>query len=365
MDCVVIHYSEIGLKGDNRPYFENKLASNIKSITGLKVVREYGRLVMDYEKSKLNLLKNIPGIAYYSPAIRSRLNINELIIKGKELVKKGPFRVTARRSNKKFKYSSPEINRLIGEAIDLKVNLEKPRTELFIEVGERNAYLYTKKYEGLGGLPVGVTGKLIALVSGGIDSPVACYEMIRRGCEVIMLHFFNESEGVKNKMIELAEKLSKYQGKTKLIMIPFLATQREIIMNVPAKIRMITYRRLMLKIGEEVLRQEKALGFITGDNVAQVASQTLENLKAIWAATSENVYAPLISYDKEEIIIKAKKIGTYEISIKPHSDCCSYLIAKHPETRAVINEIINSEKNLNIKELVKKALGNMSIAIIK
>jgi len=364
MEQVIIHYSEIGLKGSNRPYFEKKLLSNIKKVTGLKVSREYGRLVMDYDKKKIRLLKQIPGIAYYAPAIKAKLDIKDIKNKAKKIITKGPFRITTKRSNKKFKYTSPEVNKLVGEVIKLPVNLSKPKTELFIEIGEKNAYLYTKKNKGLGGLPVGVTGKLIALVSGGIDSPVACYEMIRRGCEVIIVHFYNNREGVKDKILELARKIAKYQGSVKTYLIPFLELQKQVIMKVPAKQRMIVYRRLMFMIAEKILKQEKALGFITGDNVAQVASQTLDNLRVIWKATSENVYAPLLSYDKEDIISKAKKIGTYETSIKPYSDCCSYLIATHPETKGKLEEIKKYETGLN-KSLISKALKEAEENMIK
>lgn len=364
MDCVVIHYSEIGLKGKNRPYFEKRLLNNIKKKTGLDVKREYGRLVMTYDKKKTRLLKKVPGIAYYSPALKAELDLKDFIRKAKALVTKGSFRITAKRSNKRFKPNSIEINKKVGEALynkGLKVELEKPDTEVFIEVGNKNAYVYTKKVKGLGGLPVGVTGRLLALVSGGIDSPVACYEMIRRGCEVIIVHFYNKKKGVKEKIVQLGEKLSAYQGEIKVITIPFLELQQQVIMNVPAKQRMIIYRRLMFKIAEKLLDKEKALGFVTGDNVAQVASQTLENLKVIWRATNENVYAPLLSRDKQGIIRTAKRIGTYKTSIKPYSDCCSYLIAKHPETKADLSMIKEIEKSLKLSKLIKKALDRKEV----
>jgi len=364
LDCIVIHYAEIGLKGANRPYFENKLVTNIRKRTGLKVRKEYGRLVTNYGKT--DELKNIPGIAYYAPALKAKLELKDIISKAEKLVTKGSFRVTAKRSNKNFKLTSPEINQKVGGALfkkGLKVDLHKPRTELFIEVGEKNVYLYTEKNKGLGGLPVGVTGKLVALVSGGIDSPVACYEMIRRGCEVIIVHFYNKKGGVKEKITDLGKTLARYQGFMKMYTIPFLEAQKEVIMKVPAKQRMITYRRLMFKIAEKVLAKEKALGFITGDNVAQVASQTLENLKVIWEAAKENVYAPLIGKDKEEIIQVAKEIGTYETSIKPYSDCCSYLIAKHPEIRGKISEIKRIESGIEIKDIVSKAFKEAEITL--
>jgi thiamine biosynthesis protein ThiI len=368
MDCIIIHYSEIGLKGKNRPFFEKKLVSNIKIMTGLTPKRESGRLVTNYDKDKIKKLKNIPGIAYYSPALTAKLNLEDFTKKALELVKKGTFRITTKRSNKSFKLNSMRVNKKVGEALfkkGYKVDLEKPGTEIFIEIGDKNAYLYTKKQKGLGGLPIGSTGKLVSLISGGIDSPVACYEMMRRGCELVIIHFYNNKEGVKDKILSLAKTLSTYQGSVKAYLIPFLELQKQVIMNIPSDYRMIIYRRLMFKIGNQILKQEKALGFVTGDNVGQVASQTLENLKVIWDAASDNVYAPLISKDKEEIINQAKKIRTYKTSIKPYSDCCSYLIAKHPVTRADLEKVKALEKKLVIKKLIKKALENKELCKIK
>jgi len=364
IDCVVIHYSEIGLKGTNRPFFERALMKDIKSRTGLTVCKEYGRLIMPYDEKKIKLLRFIPGIAYYSPAVRAGLDINDITKKSGSLPIKSPFRVSARRSNKKFALTSPEINRLVGESLfnkGLVVDLHKPKTDLVVEVGEKNAFLYTVKHRGLGGLPVGVTGKLVALLSGGIDSPVACYEMIKRGCEVVITHFYNNHEGVKEKILDLARVLAKYQGGIKVYLVPFLETQKQVIMKVPATHRMITYRRLMFMIAGRVLDQEFAKGFVTGDNVAQVASQTLDNLRAIWSAAKENVYAPLIGLDKEDIIKLAKKVGTYKTSIKPYSDCCSYLIAQHPETHSKITDLKAIESKLDVKSLVNKAFKEAEI----
>lgn len=366
-DCVVIHYSEIGLKGTNRPFFEKRLSDSITARTGLSVKKEYGKLVMDFDEKKIVLLSKIPGIAYYSPALKCRLDVNEFISKAKLLVKKGTFRITAQRSNKRFSLTSMQVNSKVGEALmskDLKVKLESPDTEVFIEVGEKNAYVYSKKIKGMGGLPLKITGKVVALVSGGIDSPVACYEMIKRGCEVVMVHFFNKREGVKEKILELAKKISEYQGKVKVYTVPFLNVQKSIIMNVPARVRMIIYRRFMMRIAELILKKEKALGLVTGDNVGQVASQTLENLRSIWSVTNENIFAPLISRDKEETVNQAKRIGTFDISIKPYSDCCSYVIAQHPETKSHVIDIEKDEESLDVNDLVLKAFSEAEVEVI-
>jgi thiamine biosynthesis protein ThiI len=185
--------------------------------------------------------------------------------------------------------------------------------------------------------------------------------MIKRGCEVVITHFYNNHEGVKEKILDLARVLAKYQGGIKVYLVPFLETQKQVIMKVPATHRMITYRRLMFMIAGRVLDQEFAKGFVTGDNVAQVASQTLDNLRAIWSAAKENVYAPLIGLDKEDIIKLAKKVGTYKTSIKPYSDCCSYLIAQHPETHSKITDLKAIESKLDVKSLVNKAFKEAEI----
>lgn len=203
--------------------------------------------------------------------------------------------------------------------------------------------------------------KLISLLSGGIDSPVAAYEMMRKGHTIVFLHFHNytkTSSEVKNKITDIVKILSKYQQKTRLYMIPFQGIQKEIIKVVPSKYRMIVYRRMMLKIGEKILKKEKAYGFVTGDNLGQVASQTLDNITVIFKATKEVIATPLIGEDKVAIIKTAREIGTYETSIRPYNDCCTFFNAKHPEIRADIKTIENLEKNLKIKKATDKALSD-------
>lgn len=364
LNSTIIHYSEIGLKGTNRPYFERTLIRNIERKTSLKVRREYGRLVIDSVEVKG--LNEIPGIAYYAPAVKTKLDIAEIQKATKLITEKDKtVKINASRSNKQFKYTSPEINRIVGEYLyneGLRINM-KPEQEIRIEVGEKYAYIYKDKINCVGGLPVGVSGKLIALISGGIDSPVAAYKMIRRGCNVILVHFYHTREGI-DKIIGIAKELSKYHGPIKVYLIPFEPIQRKIITIVPAKYRMITYRRFMLKIAELVLDKEKAKGFVTGDNIGQVASQTLDNLSVIYSVTSKPIFNPLSGFDKQEIINEAKSIGTYELSIKPYKDCCSYLIAVHPETRAKIEDVKAMESSLRIKRDINEALKNAEVKII-
>lgn len=206
--------------------------------------------------------------------------------------------------------------------------------------------------------------KLVSLLSGGIDSPVASYLMMRQGCEVILVHFYNytkDAYNVKYKLLKLQEVLGKYQEKTKLYLVPFLSFQRVILSFIPPKLRMISYRRMMLKIAEEILKKEKAKAFITGDSLGQVASQTLDNLVVIYEATRYPILTPLLGFDKEETIRIAKEIGTYPISIEPYSDCCSFLIARHPETHAKLEEIKRLEKPIPLKNLINSALKEAEV----
>ncbi len=206
-----------------------------------------------------------------------------------------------------------------------------------------------------------MTKKLIALLSGGIDSPVAAYKMLKKGCTVVFVHFYNHTKtksGVKSKITDLVTLLSKHQKITKLYMVPFQEAQKEIIKVVPAKYRMIVYRRLMFRIAEKILKKERAYGFVTGDNLGQVASQTLDNMSVIFKTTDKVIAAPLIGEDKVDTIKTAREIGTYEISIRPYNDCCTFFIAKHPETRADIKTIEGFEKSIKIKQITNKALKN-------
>ncbi|MEM7819615.1 MAG: tRNA uracil 4-sulfurtransferase ThiI [Candidatus Aenigmatarchaeota archaeon] len=381
---ILVHYGEIGIKGKNRIYFEKKLIENIKkALYGLQyefINRLYGRIIIKLTKnSNIKMikkrLKNVFGISYFSFAIDAKISINDMKKKALILLKtnkRKTFRITTRRSYKKFPYESRKVNEIVGKYIvdctGMKVNLSKPDIEIFIEITERNAFIYYEKVKGLGGLPIGVSGKVVSLISGGIDSPVASFMMMKRGCEVVFVHFHNYtglSYEVKNKIIKLVEILNRYQFNSKLYLVPFKEIQLEIIKYVPAKYRMIIYRIIMLRIAENILEKEKAKAFVTGDNIAQVASQTLENLNIIYNSTKYLVFSPLIGFDKNEIILMSKKIGTYNTSIKPYNDCCSFFVSKHPTTKGNINIIRNLEKMLKIKKLISNTIKKIEIIKIE
>lgn len=341
MEICVVHYGEIGVKGENRAFFERKLVENISRFARAK--RRYGWIEVEYSEGLEEKLKKIPGIRYFGIGFKVDLEMEEIKSAVLKVLpeKFETFRISASRRNKSFPLNSVEINRELGrfvvEKTGKKVDLENPEVTVWVEIAENYALVYSKRIEGIGGLPVGSAGKVVALISGGIDSPVAAFLAMKRGCEVVAVHFFNKtlhSVEVRKKIVRLAEKLAEYQGSIRLYMIPFEDVQMEIIRIVPPKLRMVIYRRSMMRMANMVAEKEKAKGIVTGDNISQVASQTLDNLNVIYSSSKLAVLPPLLGFDKEEIIELAKKIGTYEISILPYEDCCSLMVAKHPETRA-------------------------------
>ena len=382
MKYVVVHYSEIGLKGKNRDFFEYKLISNLRGALGRissgKVSRQYGRIVIELAKGEetanikiTEKLLKVAGISNFSFAWGSGREMKDIqasldkAAKGKKIA---TFALSATRSDKRFKHTSRELKDTLGNHMrkkhGWKVDLSDPDMTFFIEVTEKMSFVFTEKIRGLGGLPVTASGSLVSLISGGIDSPVASVEMMKRGCSVIFVHFHNHTKDkdvVKDKVERIVKVLSEYQPKTKLYMIPFGDIQKELILKIQARYRMIVYRRVMFEIANRIAESEKALGFVTGDSVGQVASQTLENLRVIYGKAKLPVYAPLVSRNKQEIVDMAKRIDTYDLSILPYSDCCSFLIAPHPETRAQTSSIEKMESNIDLDKLVDSALKNKQI----
>ena len=377
-DSIIVHYDEIGLKGKNRGQFERLLISNIKKKTGklLKSVeRDVGQITLqiakkDYSKLK-DILSKIPGIAYFSFAKKCSLDFEKL---KKEVVdflgdiKFSTFKVDTHRHDKRYKLKSIGVNELLGESIinvyNKKVKLKNPELKLKVEISNKAAYISYESIDGVGGLPVNPNQKVVALISGGFDSPVASYLMMKRGCQVILIHFQNENQmtsAVQNKIIELAEQLSKFQIKTLLYIIQFEKLQKEIIKKTRSETRMIVYRRFMLRIASEIAEKNKAKFLVVGDSLSQVASQTIENLDVTYQASDKNIFAPLIGMNKREIIDLAKKIGTYDISAQPYPDCCTYFLPKHPILRANIESFKKIEDVFNIVYLVEDCVKKAKI----
>ena len=372
---IVIHYGEIAIKGKNRPYFERILLDNIRNhLKGLKynaLKKISGRFILELNKDSnleelQNRLKNIFGISYFAFALNSSQDIEDIKKNVSKLIqedKSKTVRVLTKRSNKQFKLTSMDINKLIGEYLiknhDLTIDLVDAELSIWIEIVEKYCFIYKNKIEGLNGLPMGVSGKVIGMLSGGIDSPVASYLMMKRGCKILYIHFHSAPYTDKSsisKVKDIIKLLNKYQLQSKLYLVPFIDIQKEIMTKTDKEYRVILYRRFMMRIAELIARKEEANAIITGEAAAQVASQTIANLANIEEPIKLPILRPLISFDKQEIIDLAIKIGTYEISILPHQDCCTLFIPKHPATRADLNKIKNMEERLDINKLINDAI---------
>lgn len=343
---IIIHYDEIGLKGKNRGIFEKRLVDHIKLKLREKLLSykyESGQITLEIKEKTdeiKKILQKIPGISYFSFAQKTDPTPESISKKAIELMDGDykTFKIDTKRRVKTYSFTSMELSRDIGadivEKYNKKVNLTNPEKTLKIELTKGSAYLSDDKIKGVGGLPISRKQKVVCLLSGGIDSPVAAYLMMKRGCEVIFIHFQNQTteEGfVKNKIENLAKILSDYQHQTNLYIVPFAELQKKIIVNVPAEMRMLIYRGAMIKLAGELAKKERAKFLIVGDSLSQVASQTFENLAATYSVSEYHIFSPLIGMDKKEIIKISQEIGTYETSILPYSDCCTFLMPKSPK----------------------------------
>src|SRR5262245_16994788 len=274
------------------------------------------------------------------------------------------FRVTARRADKRFAVSSPEVEREVGrrvqEATGWPVDLAKPQVHIRVEVLTNDAYFHFRKEPGTGGLPIGPSGKVMALLSGGIDSPVAAWRLIRRGSRAHFVHFHSYpilSRTSQDKVRELVALLTKYQLRSRLWLVPFGSVQQKVVVDVPPSLRVVVYRRLMMRIAERLAVANGARALVTGDSVGQVASQTIDNLAAVGEVTRLPILRPLIGFHKEEVTIDAQRLGTYETSITPDEDCCTLFTPRYPTTHARPGEAEVAEGALDVPSLVERAVG--------
>lgn len=390
MQQIVIRYSEVGLKGKNRHWFENLLMRNIKKhLSGFgncHVNKIHGRIILqtDGEIQQVSkALQYIPGIANFSVTVSGSHDMTEITDNALLLTQKfleenkqtaATFKVSSRRSEKSFPMNSMQLSAEIGGRIlekfpDLKVDLHHPQMEIGIEIWPKNqSILHLDKIPGQGGLPSGSAGTVISLISGGIDSPVSSWFMMKRGCTPIFLHFHSfpfVGEQSRQKVIDLVIHLSRYQPESRLIIVSFSDIQKAIKANCSEKNRTLLYRRLMFHIGEKIREQYHALAYVTGEAVGQVASQTLENLNCTAAVTTIPVLRPLIGMEKAEIIAWAKKIGTYDISIQPYADCCTVFQPRKPEIHGQLRDIERDESHLDLKKLTATALEKIETLIFK
>ncbi|HSG04929.1 MAG TPA: tRNA uracil 4-sulfurtransferase ThiI [Nitrospiria bacterium] len=377
-DCAVLHYHEIALKGGNRPMFLRRLTANIDKATRdlgkISIIKPRGRILLKFKDTVSwellrRRLSTAFGTANFSPAFRTGTdpdgigkNVDRLI-EGKQA---RTFRIAARRGNKNYPLTSMELNIRLGKQVEektgWKVDLDHADLTIHVEVLDREALIYFEKIPGPGGLPVGVSGHVVSLLSGGFDSPVASYLMMKRGCTMSFVHFHSYPHLTKaslEKAEDLADHLTRHQFSTRLHAVAFGDIQRQIVLEVPPPLRVVLYRRFMIRISQEIARQEKARALITGENLGQVASQTLENISAIQNAGELPILRPLIGFDKEEIIDLAREIGTYSVSVQPDQDCCRLFIPPHPSVAARLPDVEKAERKLDIDRLVKEGLDSV------
>lgn len=376
MNSIVVHYKELALKGKNRPWFIQHLVRNLRAaLAGLDVksVRSVtGRIEIDlgagarWDEASARI-RRVFGIANFSFAGRASHDFDEMaatILADLAGRQPASFRVSARRSDKRFPFTSPQIERQVGgliqEATGWRVDLGNAELTIHLEMMPDHAFYYFGKEPGAGGLPSGTSGKVACLLSGGFDSPVAAYRMMRRGCSVLLIHFHSYpilSRASQEKVREIAALLTTSQLRSRLLLVPFGELQQQVVLSVRPELRVVIYRRLMLRIAEKLARAWRARALVTGDVVGQVASQTLENMTVIARATSLEVLRPLIGMDKDEIIAEAQRLGTFPISIIPDQDCCTLFTPKHPATKVRIEQVEEAERALPIDQMVEAAVA--------
>ena len=384
-DCILIHYHEIGLKGNNKSWFEKILLKNIrkklKNTSYSNIEKNASRIFVfgiNYDDWNIysKLLEKVIGIKNAllvkctDTNIDNINNISNILIS--EMKNISTFRISAKRQYKDYKYTSQEINQIVGSFIlsknNLKVKLKKSELNLIIELVKGRAYIGYKKCYGFGGLPVGSGEKALSLISSGIDSPVASFQLIKRGVDISYIHF-HSYPATSNKSIlnveDILTKLNEYQFKSNFITVSLLDIQQHIMEVTPEKYWIILFRRMMMRIAEHFAINEKAKVLVTGENIGQVASQTLSNISVISESINMPIIRPLAGYNKEEIINYAKIIETYEISIRPDEDCCSFFVPIHPKTMSKIKEILDLEKKYDVISLCESAIDSSTLKIIE
>ncbi|MBN1660987.1 MAG: tRNA 4-thiouridine(8) synthase ThiI [Anaerolineae bacterium] len=373
---IVIHYGEIALKGKNRRFFEQRLQDNVaERVAGLytgHVKWRHGRFLVPLHKDAdqdhvADRLRTVPGIVYFAIAYAVPRDVEMLASAVIAQLPTGPypsFKIDTRRADKTFPLTSPEVNEIVGAQVQQEtgwaVDLTNPALTVHVEVLPREILFYSERIEGIGGLPVGVSGTVGLLLSGGIDSPVAAYYALKRGCTTLPIHFhsgpFGQWIDSERKVRRLVEALQPYGLSDRYYVVPIGELQREIVVDAPAPVRVLLYRRLMFRIAQALTLREGGLALVTGESLGQVSSQTIESLRAIETVTDLPVLRPLIGFDKVEIMDRARLIGTYEISIEAHDDCCQFLMPRQVITRPSVAEVEAAESNLDVERLVSTGI---------
>jgi tRNA uracil 4-sulfurtransferase len=410
VNAIVVHYKELALKGRNRPWFIQLLVRNLKTaLAGLDVrairsvmgrieielgttanpesqipnhesrVESHESQIPNHEsqvwEQVRDRLRRVFGVANFSYAGRASHDFDALaaaILEDLGNRHAESFRVSATRADKRLPFTSPQVEREVGgrikQATEWRVNLDRPALVIHIEMLPDGAFYFFGKEPGAGGLPTGTGGRVACLLSGGIDSPVAAYRMMRRGCSVLLIHFHAYpilSRASQDKVREIAHVLTEHQLRSRLVMVPFGELQQKVVLAVRPELRVVVYRRLMVRIAERLARTWRARALVTGEVIGQVASQTLENMTTIAEATTMEILRPLVGMDKDEIAAEAERIGTFDISIIPDQDCCTLFTPRHPVTKARREDVEAAEQSLPVREMVDSAIAAATVEDFK
>lgn len=374
----LVHYHEIGLKGHNRKVFEQRLLKNLEALLApfpvVTIHRISGRLCVflkegtasDVALDAASAIAMVPGVARVSCGFKCERDIDQMTEAGVAAMAEAQpfasFKVSARRSHTDFPIGSQDMNRIIGGNLsdaypDAAVRMKDPDVTVGVEVVQNASYVYARSERGIGGLPVGSSGKVVSLLSSGIDSPVASWRLARRGAVVVGVHFSGRpqtSDASEWLVDDIAKVLERTGCIGRVYVVPFGDCQREIALAAPPELRVILYRRLMFKVAQEIARREKAGALVTGESLGQVASQTLDNIRCTDAAVELPVFRPLIGTDKLEIIAEAQRLGTFEISSQDAPDCCTLFMPRNPETHAKLPRVLEAEAALPIDEWTRQ-----------
>lgn len=376
-DHILIRYGELSLKGKNRNQFIKQLYDNVrKACTGfpfLEFEKQHDRMMIflhdEDENQVCDVVSKVFGISSLSLAVKVKPEMEEILKACLEifpLQEEKTFKVAARRNDKTFPVVSDQINRMVATTIlknsNWKVDVHNPDYKIVIEVRKDACFIMTNKIPGAGGYPVGVGGKAMVLLSGGIDSPVACYCMMKRGVHIECIHYASPpytSLNAQEKVMELARLVSGYQGELLLHIVPFTNLQLAIYQNAPESYAITIMRRMMMRIADGLAKKRHALAIATGESIGQVASQTLESMNAINAVTCTPIIRPVVCMDKVEIIDCSKKIGTYETSILPYEDCCTIFTPKNPVTKPRIDKCEKYEQKWDYQQMVQQCIDQV------
>jgi thiamine biosynthesis protein ThiI len=384
--CAIVHYHELALKGRNRDFFEQCLVRNLKlavkdsrvrrveSLQGrIRIIIPEGvdpavvaaRVSRTCGVSNLLLTESVP-LSLDRPDLTPLKEAAARAVAGTIF---SSFRVSAKRADKRLPLTSMDVEREIGAYVGSvtgkTVRLKHPDVVIYIELLTHEAHVAAGKTAGPGGMPVGTSGRVACLISGGIDSPVAAYRMMKRGCNALFVHFSGRplvSRASEEKVRELVQLLTVYQYYSRLFIVPFGEIQREIVANAPAPFRVVLYRRLMVRIAEELARRENCWALVTGDSLGQVASQTSENLSVVEAAAELPLLRPLIGMDKSEITEQAQQLHSFDISIEPDQDCCKLFVPPHPSTRTRLQDVLRIERGLETSAFVKQGVDKAELS---